>query len=260
MKKLFTSKVFKTVLCGVIAFGLTFGTFVLAKANQGPVFNSNANDYPLIRLAKVPAGTSGYVTSLTAEKDDVVAVMLYYHNNVIDTTAKNTSLKVDLPSSQSTSHILSASLWADNASKVMGQATISTDNKTTLEYVAGSTLWYPDRNQHPNAAGVVSADGITAKGLNIHDICGCWEYAGFVSFKVKLNEVKIPPVKPEPKPEPQPEPEVKVIQIQKVEGVTSLPKTGSPLVTFALLSAVLAGLVVSGYFYITSRRELVSNK
>ncbi len=261
MKKLFTSKVLRAVLAGVITFGLSFATFVGVKAGQNPEFNTNANDYPLIRVAKVPAGTSDYKASLTAEKDDVVAVMLYYHNDVIDSTAKNTSLKVDLPISESTSHVLSASLWADNANKVTGSATVSTDKKSTVEYVSGSTKWYPNANQNPNQAGIVSADGIIAKGLNIHDICGCWQYAGFVSFKVKINEVKIPekPKKPEKPNEPQ-KPEVKVIQIQKVEGVTSLPKTGSPLATIALLSAVLAGLVVTGYFYLTSKKTLVSNK
>ena len=269
MKSFIKNKLVKTVLCGLISFGLVFaGLSTVSAASVGrnakdktdnsslkPIFNNNANDYSLIRVAKTPANGNDFSATYKAEDGDTVAVMLYYHNNVVNSTAKNTSLSANFSTDESKTHSLSAALWADNADKVTGAATISTDKDSTLTYVKGSTLWYPNRNQNPNAAGIATADGVVGKGINIHDICGCWEYAGFVSFKVKVNVKKItPPVKPD-KPVVE-----KTIKIEQIQEVTSLPKTGSPLATIALLSAVLAGLVVSGYVYFSSKKEMVLNK
>lgn len=247
-------KTVKAIIIGLLVFTVSFITMGKAFAETGPVFNNSQYDYQLIRVAKTPAGSNDFQSSAKAKDGDTIAVMLYYHNNTQNTVAKNTSLKVALPTDESKNHVLTADLWAENASHVGGTASITSDAKTTLTYVAGSTLWYPDRNQHPNDAGIATADGVAGAGVNIHDITGCWEYAGFVSFKVKVKTVATPPTKPE-------EPKIEVIQEQRIEivkGVSSMPKTGSPVAEFSALSGVLSGLCVSGYYYLASKKGLAA--
>jgi len=244
-------KTVKAIMIGLLVFVVSFITLGKVMATTGPVFNSNEHDYPLIRVAKTPAGSDDFQASVDAEDGDIVAVMLYYHNNTLNTIAENTSLKVVLPTENSKTHNLNAQLWADNAETVYGSASINTDVKTVLSYVEGSTLWYPDRNLHPSDPGIETADGVMGQGINIHDIYGCWEYAGFVSFKVKVETVAEPQ-------EPE-KPVITVVQEQKIEtvkGVTQMPKTGSPVAEFAALSGVLSGLCVSGYYYLDSRKKL----
>jgi hypothetical protein len=259
INKIKNSKIAKTLLVGLTVFALSMAVFTTANASRGPVFNDSEYDYPLIRVATVPADGNDFATQVTAEQGDVVAVMLYYHNNTLNTVAENTSLKVNLPTGEANSHTLNAELWADNTAKVAGSAVINTEKETTLTYVSGSTKWYPERNLRPNEAPVATPDGITANGINIGDVCGCWEYAGFVSFKVQLNEVEEPedPEEPEEPVQPtKPDVDIDVDQEQTITGVTSLPKTGSPMTMFAGLSAVLSGLSVSGYYFAASKKEL----
>jgi uncharacterized repeat protein (TIGR01451 family) len=100
-----------------------------------------------------------------------------------NTVAHNTRLRADLPQEASNQLTVDGYLWADNASAISDTAVVNVSQPQMLEYVPGSTKWFPDQSQ----TGQTVADGITsANGLNIGDIQGCWPYAGFVTFRAKL--------------------------------------------------------------------------
>jgi uncharacterized repeat protein (TIGR01451 family) len=65
-----------------------------------------------------------------------------------------------------------------------GYAEINLASAGRLEYVPGSTkMW----RKTPNQWGTSLPDGITSSaGLNIGSITGCWEYAGYVTFRAKV--------------------------------------------------------------------------
>lgn len=157
-----------------------------------PRFNFMQGDYQMLEVAKTAGGT--WSDPVSANVGDRISYSFYYHNGMIDTVAHNTSLRVDLPTITGTKLEAVSWLWSDEtapisdtvvAGQVVGLsgATINTATPARIEYVAGSTNWYPNGSSTPTHL----PDGITGVGMNIGDIKGCWQYAGFVTFMVDVK-------------------------------------------------------------------------
>lgn len=143
---------------------------------------------------------------MNATGGDIVDVAVYYHNAAEDVdmnTAKNVTIKINVPTTESSSHVITGTISADNAPTVSGTVvngqevgpkdlTINTGTAATkLSYVPGSVRWYPNRMattgggaQLPNGQ---NGDTITTTGVNIGDLRGCFQYSGFIVLSVKVE-------------------------------------------------------------------------
>jgi uncharacterized repeat protein (TIGR01451 family) len=178
------------------------------RADQ-PRFNFLQGDYELLRGANLTQGESVWKDPVSAQVGDVVEGIIYYHNGMEGTIAENTTIKVNLPAETTNNKaVISASVSADNADTVvdtivdgsivgLSGLTINYDDSADLELVPGSVKWYPNQFSNPNTPvtlpGGQSGDEIIApSGINIGDVEGCWQYAGYVTFQIKSNAQAIP--------------------------------------------------------------------
>jgi uncharacterized repeat protein (TIGR01451 family) len=155
---------------------------------SGPRFNFLPGDYETLLLANATKGETNWHDPVNADYNDRISFNIYYHNGMEDTLAHNTKIRVDLPLTPSTHLISTAYLWADNAALITDTGTVNVNGSTPaqLEYLAGSTMWYPNQGSTPKPDPVHLPDGITQTGVNIGDITGCWEFSGFVVFQAKV--------------------------------------------------------------------------
>lgn len=191
-KNLFSNKKKIVATCAVAAT-LAAGVFGLqanksAVAEGTPRFNFLQGDAEMLQVAKTT--DSNWGDPLNANVGDRVAFLFYYHNGMINTTAHNTRLRVDLPIDQGTALNMKSYLWSDETpyitdtivdGQIVGAsgATINLPTDARIQYVPGSTMIF----RNGATAGTQIADGITTNsGVNIGDIQGCWNYSGYVTF------------------------------------------------------------------------------
>ncbi len=175
---------------------LMFGLFPnLGDASGRPEFNTHENDRKTLRVGNRTQST-GWESSISADPGDGVSFNVYYHNNVQDTVAKNTKIRIDYPCSADSTITPRAYIWADNADKISDTATInisgSSDQKLEFNDVA---LWYPDQGTQSQDI-TVERVGSCSVQVDIGDIKGCWPWQGHVLFNANL-------VDDEPKEEPE---------------------------------------------------------
>ncbi len=155
-------------------------------------------DYFLLDI-KNETQNSNWNTSVSANAGDTLVFSVYYHNGVNETTAINTKLKVALPTNNGTSLTSTGYLWADNAENATASnpltqtATINVSSSQNLSYITGSAKWYPNqtdwRTDSPASwpFGQTGDEIVGSSGVNIGNIQGCWEFSGYVIFKVKIS-------------------------------------------------------------------------
>lgn len=167
----------------------------IAKATGTPRFNFMDGDKDMIRGAKV--GGESWSDPVSANLGDRIAVLVYYHNGMEDTVAHNVKVKVNLPNTFSNQIVLSGSIASDETSpiydtivngQVVGKSGLTINLPSGLTgkpvYIPGTTKVY----YNGSSTGTPASDGVVAgSGLNIGDIQGCWQYAGFVSFMFQIN-------------------------------------------------------------------------
>lgn len=179
---------------------------VLAHAS-GPAFNifpigytgATNQDYPLLDGRNVSdngqfsLSASDHDNGVSADPGETVELIIYYHNGAADAPeniAQNMRVRATLPSGTATVHTVSAQISADNAGTVTssqkgGNMDVHINgNAQRLEYVSGSTRWYPEGS----SSGQQMPDGIVSSGITIGDIRGCWDFAGFVKFRVRVTQ------------------------------------------------------------------------
>lgn len=174
----------------------------------GPMFNIRDGDKELFRGLNFTKDETVYTDPVTAGDQEKVVATIYYHNGVEDTFATNTMIKVGMPTDVSSAEkLLTASIKADNTSeitdtivdgKIIGKSGLTIDTPSadsTLAFVPGSVRWFPNKSVTPVALpGGQSGDSIvSASGLNIGDIQGCWDYSGSITFALKINTPHLNP-------------------------------------------------------------------
>jgi len=197
------------VLAGIgsIAALLSMAIFPTFSADATtPQFNFMDGDLEFLRGANTSRGETVWKDPVNGDAGDTFKVIAYYHNGRPETTAENTTLKVNVPAETTNkSATVTAELWADNAIEItdtvingningLSGLTINLDEDATLAMVPGSTRWYPNRSLDalPLPFGQSGDEIIGANGLNLGDICGCWPYAGRVVFAVETNPIIVP--------------------------------------------------------------------
>ncbi len=179
----------------VASFIALTGQIATVSANTLPEFNVFTGEQDFLKAGWQGASQSiDFTDPLSipnAQANDLVKFRVYFHNASEGTVAFNTKVRVELSTAYATSHKATAYLNADGVPTVADTVNIKDLPKNfKLEYVPGtSKLWTlsdpskPDNfdKQTPLPDGVISATGV-----NIGNIQGCWEYRGFVTFQTKL--------------------------------------------------------------------------
>lgn len=174
-------------------------------ADLVPSFNTNETENEFLQGRNLTQGTS-WTDPVAANADELVEVAVYYHNNEVDSIAKNTTIKIQIPTNIGAQHVIKGSLGADNATTVAGSIyqgketgqpnlTINSNGSTEVKFVAGSVKWYPNAKTNSNIVNLPNnqtGDEIISTGINIGDLRGCFPYAGFVRFQVKLTGEVVP--------------------------------------------------------------------
>lgn len=161
-------------------------------SNNSPRFNFLQGDVEMMRLSR--QSQPAWTDPISASNGEQVAFLLYFHNGVLDTTAHNTKLRVDLPNEAGTELKMTSYLWSDETpyitdtvvnGQIVGQSggTVNLNSAARIRYVPGSTRIYQNGSQ----TGEALPDGITTSaGINIGNIQGCWQYSGYVTFLAEL--------------------------------------------------------------------------
>ncbi len=165
---------------------------------SGPRFNYLKDDLQQIRGANKSAGEVSWRKPVDGLAGDTFAAIIYYHNGVVDTTARDTRVKVSLPSVSSNKKIvINTAISADNASTVFDSLTVNLDTDANVVMIPGSVQWFPDFKSFgtPPSDLLFSQNGdelLTTGGLKIGDVRGCWEHIGYVLFQFKTIKMPTP--------------------------------------------------------------------
>lgn len=197
------------VAYAAVSFGPSRPTFTWAKPATYITFNS-ITDNPvwgderfLVKARDVNAGSNTYSTKMSVTDNQELLVTVYFHNNAaanLNLVAKNTKVKVNLPSGTASSQELKAFISADNATPqtVFSTMDLTNANPFTLQFVPGSA------QLKTNNVTAALSDNIVKDGVLVGtngpngNVPGCGEFSGYATFRVKVNVEK-----------PQPQPEVK---------------------------------------------------
>jgi fimbrial isopeptide formation D2 family protein/uncharacterized repeat protein (TIGR01451 family) len=207
--KILNNNIKTLVVVGLVLSATAVSTFAVSAT--GPQFNvfpisytqELNHDFPLLDGRNVTNGEdwsvsdTDHANGVEADPGDEIEFLVYYHNGAADAPeniARNVVIKASVPSGDSTSHTVSASISADNAETVRsadkgGNVTVHLSESQDLTYVSGSTRWFPERS----TSGQSLPNGILLNGIDLGDVRGCWDFAGFVKFKVRVGEDIVEP-------------------------------------------------------------------
>lgn len=203
-------------IAGVLAAALFVPAVVTAwtaddyTGNGQPQFNTYnnvpgfGNESDFLRLGKNGANTSTFGNNFEACEGEV-RISTYIHNgapkefngqnNNGSGVAKDTRLKIAVPSQKSNAVTTTATISASNATSVSDGATITCgDHEIEVEYVPGSaTIFGQLRGESTLSNNIVSANG-TLIGTYADDgiVAGCWDQRVYVSMLVKIKKVEKP--------------------------------------------------------------------
>lgn len=183
----------------VLAWGPTRETYTVEQPADKITFNSITNNPNIgdernfvgIRESGAP---NVWYDTVNAQAGKEYVVRMYVHNNAADNlnlVAENVTAKFNLPTATGKSLQVNGFLSASNATprEVYDHATFTSDKNFNLDYIEGSLKY---ENNAFGAAGTALPESIfTSTGALLgYDkldgkIPGCFEYAGYVSFKVK---------------------------------------------------------------------------
>jgi uncharacterized repeat protein (TIGR01451 family) len=156
-----------------------------------PIFNGLEADYPTLQVAKFGGQ---WQTSINAAAGGTLSLLVWEHNSVPGSVARNVRVKVNLPSEEErTSHTVTASISADNAATVTGSVAINTSTNTKLEFIPGSVKLYQNTGgENPvltetSWPGTINPNNVVTTGINLGDQEGCWQFARAVLLQVRLK-------------------------------------------------------------------------
>jgi uncharacterized repeat protein (TIGR01451 family) len=207
-------RVYALVLIGIGVIGLGIATFAygperptytIEQPADHITFNSITNNpqwgdernMVLVRPAE-STSNNDWRDNLDVEAGKEYTVKMIVHNNAADNlnmVATNTRVNVAVPSTTNTSAVIQGAVMADNATpnRVWDHVTLNSSSKFNVGYVPGSTRYYNNIN---NTSGFTLPDAITtASGTPVGyesmngNLPGCFQYSGFVYFKVKVTGV-----------------------------------------------------------------------
>lgn len=187
------------VPAAVFAWGPTRTTFTVEKPATYVTFNSITNNPNIgdernfVGIREVGSANVWH-DNMTVKEGKEYYVRMYVHNNAsenLNLVAENVTAKFNLPTNTAKSIQVNGFLSASNAkpAEVYDHATFNSDKNFNLAYVKNS-LTYENNVFGPK--GIALSESIfTSAGVKLgYDkldgkIPGCFQYAGYVTFKVK---------------------------------------------------------------------------
>ena len=186
---------------GVLAWGPDRPTFTVANPADYVTFNSitdnphvgDERDFVSVKDASnMQAG--GWKDTINAEPGKEYLVRIYVHNNAapnLNLKAINTRIQASIGSNTGTKVGLTGYISADNAkpTKVYDDVHFTSSDSFNLAYVPGSAILY--NNVTGQAGRAVSDSIVDGSGAQIGyqsnngEVPGCFEYASYITFKVK---------------------------------------------------------------------------
>ncbi|HEX6258795.1 MAG TPA: hypothetical protein VFZ48_04920 [Candidatus Saccharimonadales bacterium] len=197
------------VPAAIFAWGPTDrDTYTIENPAPHITFNSITNNpsygdernFVTIKDASITSA-GGWQDELNVEPGKEYLVRMYVHNNAaanLNLVAQNTRVMANVPNNTAKQIQIDGFVTADNAKpgKIWDQAILKSTQDFNVAYVGGSAMFY---NNKFGATGTKLADTIvTSTGAQVgYDkldgkIPGCFEYAGFVTFKIKIQSQNTP--------------------------------------------------------------------
>lgn len=210
MKKLFAAVavIASAILipASLMAWGPTRPTYNAANPADHITFNSitdnpNVGDERNFVTIKEASNTGygGWTDKMNVQPGKEYLVNMYIHNNAasnLNLVAQNTRVMATVPNTTGKKVTVEGFLTADNATpkQIWDQAEFLGDTDFNITYVPGSAKLY----NKVFTGGTTLSDGIvTSNGALVgYDkldgkIPGCFEYSGYVTFKVKADAPKV---------------------------------------------------------------------
>jgi len=183
----------------VFAWGPTRETYTVEQPADKITFNSitnnpNIGDERNFVGIRETGSANVWYDDVNVQPGKEYLVRMYVHNNAADNlnlVAKDVTAKFNLPTETGKSLQVNGFLSASNASplEVYDHATFTSNENFNLDYIEGSLKY---ENNAFGAAGTALPESIfTSTGALLGydelngEIPGCFQYAGYVSFKVK---------------------------------------------------------------------------
>ena len=181
-------------VAGVVsADGPTFNIFPIA-------YDGSLNtDYPLLDGRNVTKAESWSVSQadhaagINSDPNDIIEFLIYYHNGAAtapENIANSVIARATIPATAGSTHTIGASISAANAQTVSssnhgGDVTVRVSGPLgqTLTLIPGSTVWLPNRA----STQTTMPNTINTSGISLGNIEGCWQFAGFVKFQVRVS-------------------------------------------------------------------------
>ena len=187
----------------LLAWGPSRPTFTEQNPASYVTFNSITNnsfygDERYFSTIKDASNTAagGWEDEVTAQPGKEYIVRMYVHNNAADQlnlVARNVRAMANVPTTTGKSVSIQSTVSADNATpqKVWDDVKVVSDKNFNLVYVPGSATFH-NNSVAKAPGGVALPDSIvTSTGAQLGydqmdgNIPGCYEYSGYVYFKVK---------------------------------------------------------------------------
>lgn len=188
-------------ILAVLATGFTPATKALATGQEfTPKFNFMDNDPRLIRGSNLTKNATDWTNPVSGDAGDEFRGLVYVHNGIVDSTARNTRVKVTIPerTSGKTAQI-GATLSSDNSEprSISDTLTVNMSEDTDIEFIPGSVKWFPVQNGSadtavPFPAGQSGNEIVGPNGVNIGDVKGCWEFVSYISFGFRTKAKGVP--------------------------------------------------------------------
>lgn len=213
LRKLKLKKALASILLAGFVAILGSSTFVAA---LGPQFNifpisyspAQNTDLPLLDARNITRNIgysisqSDHDNGLIANPSDELEFSIYYHNGAANTDANvaiNTLIRAFANPSigtKTSTHTISASLGASNATTVFSSQKGGDMNvhiqggvPQSLSLIPGTVRLFKDCGSTNCQAGGGTGlpDSIFSSGVTIGDVRGCFEFHGFVNFKMRVS-------------------------------------------------------------------------
>ncbi len=142
------------------------------------------------------ANTPFYDTLSGAKSGDTMLVRVYVHNNADSSlnasgagVAKNTKVRVALPTGMATTQTATAFVSADNAQPqiVEDNFSITADSAVNMSYVPGSATIKTNYQDKALSDDIVTNGVLVGDNNTNGDMPGCFDHVALVTFKVKLT-------------------------------------------------------------------------
>lgn len=183
---------------GVLACSFVLFIIFALTANHtfAAAFNNDPQDFPTLRAMNFTQhGTTNtqWSTSTTGSPGDVISFAIYYHNASTETANDVRVTLSPQSTSAGTNHSFSATVRANNASLVSGNASVSVSSVQPMNFVPGSVVWRPNQTVSGSETlpfGQNGSEIFTSGGLRLGNIGAGWSTQGSVVLHFKIAETQ----------------------------------------------------------------------